>query len=263
MPLITYTQPTRKMSTTDANLVIEHTSAEYDPDYVQSKFDQIFGNGFVVDVIEEVITAGAKKFYLIVDQDHPALMRILDLIHENTFAAVVYNKEWNKTARKYNEVYWKVAAHNPVFTPYLANEEQFAEMFAPQPMVRCESVEMPGPSMLERSTNEPRIDSLTRPEEYADLDYYHLPKAMERSESDGYATPTQQSEADFETPKPMERSESDGVAPPPLFRAMTMAPPTLYRAMTVEEDKESYKSTEGDSLVPKSLFRSFDESWRP
>ena len=229
MPLITYTQPTRKMSTTDANLVIEHSGAECDADYVQSKFDQIFGPEFVVDVIEEVITADIKKFYLIVDQDHPALMRILDLIHENTFAAVVYNKEWNKTARKYNEVYWKVAAHNPVFTPYLANEEQFAEMF-PQPMLsRCDSLELPGPSMLERSTNEPRIDSIPRPE-YDELDYYHLPKAMdlpkdmERSESDGYTTPTQRSDADFETPKPMERSESDGFVPKSLFRSMSEEP---------------------------------------
>jgi hypothetical protein len=246
------------MSISDANLMIEHSGAECDAEYVMSKFDQIFDPGFVLDVIEEVITAGAKKFYLIVDQDHPALMRLTDLIHENTFAAVVYKKEWNKTTRKYTEVYWKVVAHYPVFIPYLANEEQFAEMFAPQPMIRCDSVEMPGPSMLERSTNEPRIDSIPRPEEYADLDYYQLPKAMERSESDGYAT--QQSE--YETPKPMERSESDGVAPPPLFRAMSVATPSMYRAMT-EEDRASYKSTEGDSLVPKSLFRSFDESWRP
>ena len=250
------------MSITDANLVIEHSSAECDPDYVQSKFDQIFGNGFVVDVIEEVITAGAKKFYLIVDQDHPALMRLLDLIHENTFAAVVYTKEWNKTTRKYTEVYWKVVGHYPVFTPYLANEEQFAEMFAPKPsFIRCDSIEMPGPCKLERSTNEPRIDSLPRPDEY-----YDAPTQMERSESD--AAPSE-----FETPKPMERSESD-IAPPPLFRSMTvepseaavMFPPTMYRAMTVEiteEDRESYKSMEGNSLVPKSLFRSFEETWRP
>ena len=270
------------MSITDANLVIEHSSAECDPDYVQSKFDQIFGNGFVVDVIEEVITAGAKKFYLIVDQDHPALMRLLDLIHENTFAAVVYTKEWNKTTRKYTEVYWKVVGHYPVFTPYLANEEQFAEMFAPKPsFIRCDSIEMPGPCKLERSTNEPRIDSLPRPDEY-----YEAPTQMERSESGAapevrsmtyeeyLAVKTPQTE--FETPKPMERSESD-IAPPPLFRSMTvepseaavMFPPTMYRAMTVEiteEDRESwasYKSMEGDSLVPKSLFRSFEETWRP
>lgn len=199
--------------------MIEHSSAECDPDYVKSKFDQIFGPDFVVEVIEEVIAADIKNFYLIVDQDHPALMRMSDLIHENKFAAVVYKKEWNKTTRKYTDVYWKVFAHYPVFTPYLANEEQFAEMF-PQPMlVRCDSLEMPGPSMLERSTNEPRIDSLPRPEEYADLDYYHLPKAMERSES--YTTPTQRSDPDFETPKPMERSESDGFAPKSLFRSMS------------------------------------------
>jgi hypothetical protein len=270
----------QKMSTTDANLVIEHSSAECEPDYVQSKFDQIFGNGFVVDVIEEVITAGDKKFYLIVDQDHPALMRLTDLIHENTFAAVVYKKEWNKTTRKYTEVYWKVVAHYPQFIPYLANEEQFAEMFAPKPsFIRCDSVEMPGPCMLERSTNEPRIESVPRPDEY-----YDAPTQMERSESDAAPLvrsmtyeeylavktqretpmPMERSESDtapsqFETPKPMERSESD--APPP--------PPTLFRAMTVEVTEEdraswaSYKSTEGDSLVPKSLFRSFDETWRP
>ena len=117
------------MSITDANLMIEHSSAECDPDYVKSKFDQIFGPDFVIDVIEEVITADTKKFYLIVDQDHPALMRFTDLIHENKFAAVVYKKEWNKTTRTYTEVYWKVFSHYPVFTPYLANEEKFAEMF--------------------------------------------------------------------------------------------------------------------------------------
>ena len=268
------------MSITDANLVIEHSSAECDPDYVQSKFDQIFGNGFVVDVIEEVITAGAKKFYLIVDQDHPALMRLLDLIHENTFAAVVYTKEWNKTTRKYTEVYWKVVGHYPVFTPYLANEEQFAEMFAPKPsFIRCDSLEMPGPCKLERSTNEPRIDSLPRPDEY-----YEAPTQMERSESDAapevrsmtyeeyLAVKTPQTE--FETPKPMERSESD-IAPPPLFRSMTvepgeaalMFPPSIHRAMTVEVTEEDiaafYGSVEPGTLVPKSLFRSFNESWRP
>ena len=162
-------------------------------------------------------------------------------------------------------------------------------MFAPKPsFIRCDSIEMPGPCKLERSTNEPRIDSLPRPEEY-----YDVPTQMERSESDAapevrsmtyeeyLAVKTPQTE--FETPKPMERSESDAapsdfetptqmersesdIAPPPLFRAMTLAPPTMYRAMTVEiteEDRESYKSMEGDSLVPKSLFRSFEETWRP
>ena len=234
------------MSITDANLVIEHSGAECDADYVQSKFDQIFGPEFVVDVIEEVITADTKKFYLIVDQDHPALMRITDLIHENTFAAVVYKKEWNKTTRKYTEVYWKVAAHYPVFIPYLANEEQFAEMFPQTMLIRCDSLEMPGPSMLERSTNEPRIDSLPRPEEYDELDYYHLPKPMERSESD--AAPSQLNESEFETPKPMERSESDG-APPPLCRSMTMDP------------SEAEKIFPRDRFVPQSLFRSFEETW--
>jgi hypothetical protein len=234
------------MSITDANLMIEHSGSECDAEYVMSKFDQIFNPGFVLDVIEEVITADTKKFYLIVDQDHPALIRIADLIHENTFAAVVYKKEWNKTTRKYTEVYWKVVGHYPVFTPYLANEEQFAEMF-PQPMlIRCDSLEMPGPSILERSTNEPRIDSLPRPDD--ELDYYHLPKPMERSESD--AAPSQRNESEFETPKPMERSESDG-APPPLCRSMTMEP------------SEAEKMFPHDTFVPQSLFRSFEETWRP
>ena len=202
MPLITYTQPTRKMSTTDANLVIEHSGAECDADYVQSKFDQIFGPEFVVDVIEEVITADIKKFYLIVDQDHPAFMRISDIIHENTFAAIVYKKEWDRATRKFAELYWKVSInYNPVFTPYLMNEEQLAEL------------RLPPPSKLERSTNQP-------PPAEAESDFAS-PTAMVRCDSDICITidaPTAmvRSESDncaeaFDAPTDMIRSESDNV----------------------------------------------------
>ena len=195
------------MSITDANLVIEHSGAECDPDYVKSKFDQIFGPDFVVEVIEEVITADTKKFYLIVDQDHPALMRITDLIHENTFAAVVYKKEWDSTTRKYTEVHWKVFAHNPVFTPYLANEEQFAEMFLqlPPPMVRSESdTVFATPCELFRILSiemPPRIESIERSEsdavfatpcELFRIDSIEMPPridSIERSESDAVTTP--------------------------------------------------------------------------
>jgi hypothetical protein len=191
--------------------MIEHSSAECNPDYVKSKFDQIFGPDFVVEVIEEVITADTKKFYLIVDQDHPALMRITDLIYENTFAAVVYKKEWDRTTRKYIEVYWKVFAHYPVFTPYLANEEQFAEMFLqlPPPMVT------PGPCKLVRSTNE-------MPPESPRL--YDSPTPMVRSESDNvFATPCELFRIESVEMPPridsIERSESEVVTTPrELFR---------------------------------------------
>lgn len=185
MPLITYSQPTQKMSITDATLIIEHSSAECDTDYVHSKFDVIFGNGFVLDVLEEVITAGSKKFYLIVDQDHPAFMRISDIIHENTFAAIVYKKEWDRATRKFAELYWKVSInYNPVFTPYLMNEEQLAEL------------RLPPPSKLERSTNQP-------PPAEAESEFAP-PTEMVRCESDICIT--------IDAPTDMVRSESDNCA---------------------------------------------------
>jgi len=183
------------MSIADATLIIEHSSAECEADYVKSKFDQIFGPEFVVDVLEEVITAGSKKFYLIVDQDHPALMRITDLIHENAFAAIVYKKEWDRTTRTYKEIYWKVVQQYNAFTPYLMNEEQLAELL------------LPPPSKLERSTNQPApCTPMARDEEFAP------PTAMVRSDTDVCIT--------IDGPTAMVRSESDNVfgTPRELFR---------------------------------------------
>jgi hypothetical protein len=221
------------MSIADATLIIEHSSAECEADYVKSKFDQIFGPEFVVDVLEEVITAGSKKFYLIVDQDHPALMRITDLIHDNTFAAIVYKKEWDRTTRTYKEIYWKVVQQYNAFTPYLMNEEQLAEL------------RLPPPSKLERSTNQP-------PPAEAESDFAP-PTSMVRCESDVCITidaPTAmvRSESDncaetFEPPTAMVRSETDNSAevfapPQPMVRCDTdtigryayiAPPPQLYR----------------------------------
>jgi len=209
------------MSIADATLIIEHSSAECEADYVMSKFDQIFGPGFVVDVIEEVITAEAKKFYLIVDEDHPALMRITDLIHDNTFAAIVYKKEWDRTTRTYRQVYWKVVQQYNAFTPYLMNEEQLAEL------------RLPPPSKLERSTNQAApCTPNTRDEEIC------APTPMVRSESDNCAAEV------FEPPTAMVRSDTDNSAevfapPKPLVRcgdtdiiggyAYIPPPPPLYR----------------------------------
>lgn len=228
------------MSITDANLVIEHSGAECDPDYVKSKFDQIFGPDFVLEVIEEVITADTKKFYLLVDQDHPALMRITDLIHENTFAAVIYKKEWDSTTRKYTEVHWKVFAHNPVFTPYLANEEQFAEMFLqlPPPIVR--DTWTPGPCKLVRSTNEmpPEYDS---------------PVPMVRSESDTvFATPCELFRIlSIEMPpriESIERSKSDTVFATPceLFRIDSIEMPP--RIDSIERSESDVVTTPRDGM---------------
>jgi hypothetical protein len=205
------------MSIADATLIIEHSSAECEADYVKSKFDQIFGPEFVVDVLEEVITAGAKKFYLIVDEDHPALMRITDLIHDNTFAAIVYKKEWDRTTRTYKEIYWKVVQQYNAFTPYLMNEEQLAEL------------RLPPPSKLERSTNQPAPCTPTTREEF------ESPTAMVRSESDNFAevyeAPTDmvRSESDcaevFAPPQPMVRSDTDTIG----GYAYIPPPPQLYR----------------------------------
>lgn len=214
------------MSISDATLVIEHSSA-YDPDYVQSKFDTIFGNGFVVDVIEEVITAGTKNFYLIVDQDHPALMRIIDLIHENTFAAIVYKKEWDRTTRKFVEVYWKVLINCPLFNPYLMNEAQLAEL--------C--LDVPAPCKLERSSNEPPPPA----EEFAS------PTAMVRCDSDICIT--------IDAPTAMVRSESDNVycTPQQLFRIESIEmPPANQMGMPSHMERSEPDNV---CVTPTQLFQ--------
>lgn len=120
------------MSFADASFVIHYSRPEYDSRFVKQTLETIFGFGFIEQVREIVITpkSGAptyKKFYIYtIDDSHPALMRISDLIHDYKFAAVVYKYEYDRKTRKYADRYWKVT-HAPqwkTFTPYLMNEAQ-------------------------------------------------------------------------------------------------------------------------------------------
>ena len=125
------------MSLADATLIIGFSRPEYDPIFVKRTFDTIFGEGFVEYVTEEVFVIPGrpkfKKFYLFVDQDHPALKRITDLIATYKFASIVYKKEWDRATRKYVDRYWKVydTPKRPVFTPYLMTEEQMSVQIEP------------------------------------------------------------------------------------------------------------------------------------
>jgi hypothetical protein len=121
----------------DATFVIHYSRPEYDSLFVKNTLETIFGLGFIEEVREIIITptSGApkfKKFYIYtIDDSHPALMRISDLIYDYTFAAIVYKYEYDRRTRKYVDRYWKVT-HAPqlkTFTPYLMNEAQM-EVFA-------------------------------------------------------------------------------------------------------------------------------------
>jgi hypothetical protein len=122
----------------DASFMIHYSRPEYDSIFVKNTLETIFGLGFIEKVREIVITptSGApkyKKFYIYtIDDSHPALMRLSDLIHDYKFAAVVYKYEYDRKTRKYVDRYWKVT-HAPqlkTFIPYLMNEAQM-EKIAP------------------------------------------------------------------------------------------------------------------------------------
>ena len=121
-----------KMSFMDASFMINYSRPEYDSIFVKKTLETIFGLGFIEEVREILITPtrGApkfKKFYIYtIDDDHPAFMRLCDLINDYTFAAIVYKYEYDRRARKYLDRYWKVvyAPQWKTFIPYLMNEEQ-------------------------------------------------------------------------------------------------------------------------------------------
>ena len=125
------------MSISDATLIIGFSRPKYDPIFVKRTFNTIFGEGFVEYVTEQVfIIPGRpkfKKFYLFVDQDHPALKRITDLIATYKFASIVYKYEWDRATRKYVDRYWKVydTPKRPVFKPYLMTESQMSVQIDP------------------------------------------------------------------------------------------------------------------------------------
>lgn len=174
------------MSFADATFMIGYSRPEYEPMFVKRIFEAIFGLGFVYEVREFVVTPlvrpAYKKFYIYtINDDHPASIRLTDLINDYTFATIAYKHEWDRKTRKVVDRYWKVF-HAPVwktFTPYIMNETQLAKtidpwsteadpafastqlaqtLVFPPPMVRDETEgwTLGQPCKLERSSNEPR-----------------------------------------------------------------------------------------------------------
>ena len=120
------------MSFADATFMIGYSRPEYEPMFVKRIFDTIFGLGFVYEVREFVVTPlgrpAFKKFYIYtINDDHPASIRLTDLINANNFAAIAYKHEWDRKTHQKVDRYWKVY-HTDVcfFTPYLMNETQLA-----------------------------------------------------------------------------------------------------------------------------------------
>ena len=125
------------MSFADATFMIGYSRPEYEPMFVKRIFETIFGLGFVYEVREFVVTPlgrpAFKKFYIYtINDDHPASIRLTDLINANNFAAIAYKHEWDRKTHQKVDRYWKVY-HTDVcfFTPYLMNETQFAKTIDP------------------------------------------------------------------------------------------------------------------------------------
>ena len=124
----------------DASLMIDNASLEQNALFVRDTLDTIFGFGFIEQVREIIISPVGlpqyKKFYIYtIDDEHPAMKRITDLINEYKFAAIVYKHELNPATMEYEKQYWKVVTA-PVwktFTPYLMNEAQMAEIVPIEP----------------------------------------------------------------------------------------------------------------------------------
>ena len=198
------------MSFADATFMIGYSRPEYEPDFVKRIFDTIFGVGVVDHVREFVVTPLGrpvfKKFYIYtINDDHPACVRLTDLINDYKFAAIAYKHEWDRKTRQKVDRYWKVY-HTDVcfFTPYLMNETQLAKTidpwsteadpaFAsarraltqlaetqlaetqtlefPPPMVRDETEHWGRPCKLERSSNDtPAEEDITAEDITAEYD---------------------------------------------------------------------------------------------
>ena len=125
------------MSFADATFMIGYSRPEYEPDFVKRTFDTIFGVGVVDHVREFVVTPigrpAYKKFYIYtINDDHPACVRLTNLINDYKFAAIAYKHEWDRKTRQKVDRYWKVY-HTDVcfFTPYLMDEAQLAKTIDP------------------------------------------------------------------------------------------------------------------------------------
>ena len=128
------------MAFMDASLMIDNASMEQNSLFVRDTLDTIFGFGFIEQVRQIIISPVGlpqyKKFYIYtIDNEHPAMKRITDLINEYKFAAIVYKHELNPATMEYEKQYWKVilAPVWKTFTPYLMNESQMAEIVPIEP----------------------------------------------------------------------------------------------------------------------------------
>ena len=252
------------MSFADASFVIHYSRPEYDSKFVKKTLETIFGSGFVEQVREIVIaptngTPPYKKFYIYtVDDSHPALMRISDLINEYKFAAVVYKYEYDRKTRKYADRYWKVvyAPQLKTFTPYLMNESQMdaivpksIEPWAPEadaafgPVKVCTDpkpeLEMPPP--MKRDNDEPKgpfkmVRSVNSPPEPED-------KPNEATLSAQYWSEYWK----LKKPAPLVRSTNDPskFAQPPLCAWKDIPPPPQLFDWATREAADVYRKTYG------------------
>ena len=123
----------------DASFMIDNASLEHDSKFVAETLIAIFGKDFIEQVREIIISPVGlpkyKKFYIFtITNDHPAFMRLLNLIVDWKCAVIVYNIELNPTTMEYVKHYWKIISA-PVwktFTPYLMSQSEMSEIM-PEP----------------------------------------------------------------------------------------------------------------------------------
>jgi hypothetical protein len=128
------------MAFMDASFMIDNASLEHDSTFVAETLIAIFGKDFIEQVREIIISPVGlpkyKKFYIFtITNDHPAFMRLLNLIVDWKCAVIVYNIELNPTTMEYVKHYWKIISA-PVwktFTPYLMSEAQMSEIMPYEP----------------------------------------------------------------------------------------------------------------------------------
>jgi hypothetical protein len=240
------------MSFFDATLMIGYSRPEYTPVFVKHIFDTICGAGVVEQVREFVVTSADrptyKKFYIYtIDDDHPVIVRIINLINTNKFAKVAYKQEWDYKTQQVMDRYWKVFLAPTLFIPYLMNdaidpwspeadpafvdarhalaETQIAEtqtLEFPPPMVRDETEHWGVPCKLVRSTN----DLPAEYDEAADVskDFDELASAIAEFGEDypGSIAPMVRCDSepfpDYGAPTEMVRDESDRYNEPYMLR---------------------------------------------
>ena len=165
--------------------MIDNASLEQNALFVRDTFDTIFGFGFIEQVREIIISPAGlpqyKKFYIYtIDDEHPAMKRITNLINKYKFAAIVYKNELDPATMEYVRSHWKVI-HAPIwktFTPYLMSEAQMDEIVPIEPWsAEAEVAFGPVKTYTEVDTDE---------EEYTCACKLVLPPPMERDNGGPY-----------------------------------------------------------------------------